>query len=116
MGKKVGRSNVKTGKLCRKRINIACYGVILGYYLYMYAMLYAKMFYGHDKMKHFETSAGISITMAGLLVIPNSPNFEPIFVHETWFLWFRGRFDAACSSTKCGFYGFVDDYGSLIRR
>ena len=46
---------LKQGKLCRKRINIACYGMILGNYLYMYAMLYAKMFHGYDKMKHFET-------------------------------------------------------------
>ena len=31
------------------------FGAILGDFVYVYAMLYAKMFHGYDKMKHFET-------------------------------------------------------------
>ena len=29
--------------------------VFLGDFVYVYAMLYAKMFHGYDKMKHYET-------------------------------------------------------------
>ncbi len=46
---------LKRGRLCKFCIKIHIKGWLLGDFPYIHSMLYAKMFHGYDKMKHFET-------------------------------------------------------------
>ncbi len=56
---------LKQGQICRKCNKNAYFEVFSGDFMYTYAMLYAKMFHGYDKMKHFETLQ-LAVKMLGI--------------------------------------------------